>query len=361
MTLPLHGANPHFLYRELGIKQPELILDFSVNTNPFPRLHHFNEFKQLLEATIEQYPDPNASKLMECIVNNNEDIEFNEILVGNGGSECIFLLANYFRGKNICIVEPTFGEYRKACRAYGCNIESFVLTEQNNWSMDLDKFNEYIKRNDVVFICQPNNPTGTTYSLTTVLEIIKEANKHNTFCVIDQAFYDFCMESLELSSYIKDYSNLIILRSLTKMYRLAGVRLGYILANSSLIAKLKNFQPPWSVNGVAQVLGELAIKDSSLVLETKFNIQKERELLLASLDELGYYVSDSKVNFFILREKGDLKDTKELIMFMLKNGIVPRHTYNFIGLDGSYIRLAIKTSTENCKLIEVLKRWKDRC
>lgn len=360
MTWPLHGANPQFLYKETGINQPDQILDFSVNTNPFGCPIQFHNKIELIKAVITQYPDPFATGVKECI-SIQEKVSRNQILIGNGGSECIFLLANYFRGKNICIVEPTFGEYRKACMAFNCNIESFVLKEVDDWQIKEEGLYEYITRNDAIFICHPNNPTGTIYPESSLLHIIEAAKRHNTICVIDEAFYDFCNQSISLRSYINDYPNLIILRSLTKMYSMPGVRLGYVLGNEKIIEQIKQFQPPWSINGIAQALGQIILNNQQFVQETKTKVAAARERLLLTLQESGYYVSNSKVNFFLLREKEKKTDSQELIRFLLESGIVPRHTYNFIGLNGEYIRLAVKTLEDNEKLVEALTRWKNRC
>lgn len=360
MIWPKHGANPQLLYKGVGIDQPENILDYSVNTNPFGSPFHLCDYQELVEVAMKQYPEPNAPRLKQ-IISSREQLAMDQLLIGNGGSECIFLLANYFRGKNVCIIEPTFGEYRAACTAFNCRLESYVLKEENNWNFNLDELTNYIAANDVLFICHPNNPTGTIYEQQDLLEIIEIARLHHTFCVIDEAFYDFCNESIKLSNFIHDYPNLIILRSLTKMYGIPGLRLGYIIANEQIIKQLGQYQPPWSVNGVAQVIGEIALNNREFVAMTKSNVESARTRLLKQLQQLGYYVTPSKVNFFLLREKERRNDTSNLIDFLLNNGIVPRHTFNFIGLDGNYIRLCIKTDEENAKLVEVLTRWKKQC
>ncbi|WP_458412641.1 threonine-phosphate decarboxylase CobD [Schinkia sp. CFF1] len=360
MTWPLHGANPHLLYKEVGLTKPKELLDYSVNTNPFGSPFHLKDYLEEVETAIKQYPEPNAPRIVE-LISNQENLLQSQILVGNGGSECVFLLANYFRGKNVCIVEPTFGEYRKACNAFNCHIESYVLKEESNWQLHHEDLVDYIARNDVLFICHPNNPTGIIYQQHELVKIIETAQEHGTVCVIDEAFYDFCKQPIAMTSYIKHYPNLIILRSLTKMYSIPGLRLGYIAANEKMIEQIAESQPPWSVNGLAQVIGEIVLKNQQFVEMTNSKLEKARGRLLRQLQELDYYVSNTTVNFFILRENGQKKDTNDLIAFLLKNGIVPRHTYNFIGLDGQYIRLTIKSDGENDKLIEALTSWKTRC
>ncbi len=355
MSLPSHGANPELLATALGLNLRSDIIDFSVNTNPFgpPKTIRDVAIDRLL-ALASAYPEQDASKLAERLAEIN-DVKKEEIIVGNGAAELIFLLANVFQKKKVRIVEPAFSEYRDACLAHRCEVDRFVLTEP--WQIEENMIASLVQNIDLLFLCRPNNPTGVRYANETIVALIKEANRRGVYVVIDEAFYDFCKDADPLHTLLRTYPNVIILRSLTKMYAIAGLRLGYAIATEAIIRRLKELQPPWSVNGIAQELGRMLLDEGDFVKKTAAFIEAERTWLKAQLEQLHFDVSPSTVNFFVLseKEKGDLK---ELLRFLLKHGIVARHTYNFRGLDGNYLRFAVKDRKSNEKLLEVLKKWR---
>lgn len=356
MTLPLHGANPQFLYEAMNIDMPERIIDFSVNTNPFP----INDYFKIDEINkwIVKYPDPNCHELKRKYV-EKLGIHEKQLLFGNGASQCIFLLAEHFNHQVIGIIEPTFNEYRRACEAFGCHIKTWEIHEEENWQVELHDFEHFLKEIDVLFLCNPNNPTGTLFS--NIDQMIEMAKEYNVYIVVDEAFYDFSEEENISSLHkINDYENLIILRSVTKMYNLAGVRLGYIAAQRQLINELNKKLPTWSVNGIAQQLGlQVAERMDDQVLKTRQFIQKERKRVCEKLENIGFYTSPSVTNYYLLRDVTE-EHSHNLLIYLLQNGIVVRHTENFVSLNGKYVRIAVKTEEENDRLLALLEGWKTR-
>ncbi|MED4400755.1 pyridoxal phosphate-dependent aminotransferase [Metabacillus fastidiosus] len=356
MTLPLHGANPQFLYEVMNVKMPEKIIDFSVNTNPFAINDHFEMSD--ISAWISEYPDPNCTQLKKKYAEELA-VKEGQLLFGNGASQCIFLLAENFQGKAVGIIEPTFNEYRRACDAFQCTIHTWAINEQNEWQVLLNEFESFLKEIDVLFLCNPNNPTGTIFS--NVDEIIKLTEKYDVSLIIDEAFYDFC-ESGDMTSLhnIHQYEHLIILRSVTKMYNLAGARLGYIIAQEKLINELNKKLPTWSVNGIAQQLGLQAVERMDKeVLRTRKRINDERKRVCEKLGNAGFYTSSSVTNYYLLRERVS-ENAHSLLIYLLQNGAVVRHTENFAHLNGKYIRIAVKTKAENDFLLALLEEWKNR-
>jgi threonine-phosphate decarboxylase len=165
------------------------------------------------------------------------------------------------------------------------------------------------------------------------------------------------MDYEPMAPLIKDYKNLILLRSLTKMFSIPGLRLGYVIANCEIIAKLSDYQPHWSVNSVALAIGNLCIEEDKYIENTVQFITSERKALVTFYEENGFEVSPSKVNFYLLRDS-QLIDQYPLFQWLLQKGIVPRHTFNFPGLDGRWLRFAIRTSAENRKLMEAVQEWR---
>ncbi|MCM3713664.1 threonine-phosphate decarboxylase CobD [Alkalihalobacillus oceani] len=357
MSLPNHGANPKQFAEALAIKLPEQAEDFSVNTNPYgPPESVLSLLASGLGETASAYPDPRGTALTHAVAVAN-DLQPENVLLGNGAAELIFLLAAHFRGKRVGIIEPAFSEYRDACEAYECEVESIVLPAP--WELRLELIRPLLPVVDLLFLCSPNNPTGISYSRHAIVELLQAAEDHDVYLVVDQAFYDFCLEDVQLQHLLADHPRLILLRSLTKMYAIAGLRLGYLLAQPELLQAIARRQPPWSVNGFAQIAGMQALQEQSFVKQTVAMIAEERERVSAELERLSFVVSPSTVNFYLLSERKK-QDMKPLLLFLAEKGVIARHTYNFNGLDGRYIRLAVKQPEANDRLIAVLKEWRER-
>ncbi|QOY35914.1 threonine-phosphate decarboxylase CobD [Anaerobacillus isosaccharinicus] len=358
MQFPNHGANPGHLTKVLKLQLQEEAIDFSVNTTPFPLQKNIEaNWRDYLE-TITKYPDPTSEQL-KILIAKKEGLTANELLVGNGAAQLIFLIAMYFQGKEVAIVEPTFSEYRDACKAFNCEVEGLVINKP--WRLDVEDIYHRCKSKQLLFICNPNNPTGIAYSLEKLQNLIERLALLGVTVVIDEAFFDFQEEGNTLINLVQKHSNLIVLRSLTKMYGIAGLRLGFMAANPTLVRKISRLQNPWSVNGLAQQIGYECLKDSCYVREVQEFMKSERGRVFPQLRQLGYEISNSKVNFYLLKERDKNEDCLPLIKFLIESGIIPRHTYNFSSLDGRYIRLAIKSVGENNRLLNALKRWKERC
>ncbi|RXJ03885.1 threonine-phosphate decarboxylase [Anaerobacillus alkaliphilus] len=358
MQLPNHGANPEHLVRSLHLSQSENTIDFSVNTNPFPLQNHIiANWNQYIES-ISKYPDPSSEQFIEFL-STKENVQRNQLLLGNGAAQLIYLLAMYFQKKKVAILEPTFSEYREACVAFGCDIEGIIMGHP--WELNKEKLVKRCQQKDVLFICNPNNPTGVSYPPEDLIHVIQKLSSYNVTVIIDEAFFDFQEHGTTLIQLVNQYDNLIILRSLTKMYGLAGLRLGFMAANETVIASVSKLQHPWSINGLAQQIGLECLQDDVHVRNTQEFMKNERLRLFPLLEELGYEVSNSQVNYYLLKEKDKKEDCLALIKFLIVNGIIPRHTYNFVSLQGQYIRLAIKTTEENNYLLNVLRRWRETC
>ena len=355
MNLPLHGSNPQHLFKSLGLSLPEEYIDFSANINPLgppPALKEkWNDFFR--EITV--YPDPYAEKLKNRIA-DKEQISAESILIGNGGAELITLVARFLSGKKVVVVEPSFSEYEKACRANDCEIQYHQLLEPH-FELSKEQILPSLTNAGALFLCNPNNPTGIQYPVSTVISIIQECEKQNCFVVLDEAFYDFLVNYKSYIPYINKFSNLIIIRSMTKMFAIPGLRLGYLAAAPALIAEISRLQPHWSINSIALLAGELCLQNEEYIKETQVYISEERERLSTFFKKNNFVMTSSQVNFYLLRDSNQ-KEQNKLFEFLLLKGIIPRHTFNFPGLEGNWLRFAIKSKDENSKLMEVLLEWR---
>ncbi|RBW70329.1 threonine-phosphate decarboxylase CobD [Bacillus taeanensis] len=361
MKLPPHGSNPQHLLKTLNIKaEPnEQIIDFSVNINPLGMPKSLAENWGRMFQLISDYPDPTLEDLTEAI-SKKEALPKERILIGNGAAQLIFLMAQKLAGKNILLVEPTFSEYRTACEAFNCHVSSYQLAEEDGWKIDADICLKHLEGMHAVFICHPNNPTGVTYNREVLLSIIEHCERKGIFVILDEAFYDFCFENCSLLHISQTYHYLIILRSFTKMFSIAGLRLGFLAGNEKLVQELKVMQPHWSVNALAEAVGRLCLKEDEHVQKTKEFITKERTRVISKLHSLGYVTSSSEVNYYLLRTK-EKQDLRPLMLFLIEKGIITRHTENFRGLDGHYLRLTVKQKDANNKLLSSLESWLKKC
>ncbi|MGD6818820.1 threonine-phosphate decarboxylase CobD [Metabacillus sp. 113a] len=351
MNLPQHGSNPIHVYRSLNIDPPARILDFSVNTNPLgPPAFIKERWHEYLHA-IRDYPDPEASVLINTLSKANE-LPPDWLLPGNGAAELIAAVSQELKGEKVLIIEPAFSEYRRALEAQGADIEAHVLSAENNWELDEQIF-EKMTEKKALFICSPNNPTGKSYTVSVLAEVVKRAEKNGTLVVCDEAFYDFTEKAETLAPMLRNFSNLIILRSLTKMYAIAGLRLGYMMASPPVIARIKSLLPHWNVNALAQVIGTDCISDGTHAERTRHFIANERRRMHQLLTDMGFCVYPSSTNYYLLRPV----KRAELYVILAKRGIITRHTENFAGLEGGFLRVAVKLRHENDEFIDALKEW----
>lgn len=351
MSYPSHGSNPHYLYAYYGLKRPDNLIDFSVNLNPLGMPNQIKDLWPDLIDEISDYPDPTYLELKEKLV-ATYGLTTENYVIGNGASELIQLLASNFRKKEVLLIQPTFSEYERACKLNGCKVSHHISSEKLNFEQLADE----IKQDSVVFFCNPNNPTGVYYRKSDVKKLLYLCEKKNTHLIMDEAFFDFVSESDAMPELISQTNHLTILRSMTKMYAIAGIRLGYLISNKRLAKKLNQALPTWNVNRLAERLGQVSLSSHDFLKESQSFIESELKRVRQALKGMGYEVSRSSVNFYLLRDQ-TLKDHRALQIYLLERGLVTRHTYNFLGLEGNSLRVAVKQPKENDLLLEALDEW----
>ncbi|MFA9558473.1 threonine-phosphate decarboxylase CobD [Evansella sp. AB-rgal1] len=360
MKWPSHGGQPETMKQLFHMDKEKEILDFSANLNPLGPPPWLKGEIYHSYTTITKYPDPTYSNSHNALA-DYEMITKDKVLLTNGGAEAIFLVAKLFEGGKALIVQPTFVEYERACEHYHITTEDVFLEESNEFQLPLELILEKMGEADVIFLCRPNNPTGTLVDEKSLHRILEKGLETNTYVVVDEAFVDFLPSTkLSLTSWLPSYRNLVLLRSLTKMFTIPGLRIGYVLANEHVIGKIKSWQLPWSINSFADAVVPKLLADDKYVTRTRNWLGSESSYVLNKLTDLDFYVSESKVNFYLLQDSKRPDDTEELFQYLFKGGILTRHTHNFKGLNGNYLRIAIRSSDENNQLIDKLREWRNR-
>jgi threonine-phosphate decarboxylase len=346
-----HGGNAKEISRNNKIEYRN-ILDFSANINP---LGMSSSVKTAIVDgldEVEKYPDITYFEL-RCAIEKFENINKNNLILGNGAAEVIFNVVRGINPNNTLILAPTFSEYEEATRAIDGNITYYKLKEENNFCIQEDIL-DYINSDlDLIFICNPNNPTGVITSVALLVKILIKARESKVRLLIDESFLDFIDENLSMISYINEYENLIIIKSLTKFFAIPGLRMGYgICSDSVLKEKLEKISSAWNINVLAEIATKTALKDENYINQSIKYLMKEKEYLYKELKQIKVLkVYEPSVNFIMLKTivKIDLKEE------LLKNNILIRSCSNYEGLDTNYYRIAVRTHEENATLISKLK------
>lgn len=359
-----HGGNIYKIFREKNIDK---ILDYSSNINPYGLPENLK--KEIFEKlfVLERYPDPDYIELREKIAEKN-NLNIENIIVGNGATEIIFLFMKILSPKKVLIVSPTFGEYERAIKAStlandNLEINYFELKEAENFVLNIKNLETELENNyDLLILCNPNNPTGQFLKLKKLEEILKICEQKNTKLFVDEAFVEF-VEDWENESIInskENKENLFVIRAFTKFFAIPGLRLGYgICFNNNLLKKMLEKKEPWSVNNIADLAGQTVLDDENYIQKTKEWIKDQKKYMYENLNKIeGLRAYKTEVNFILLKIEDNLLekglDVKNLRKKMLEKGILIRDASNFIYLDKHYFRLAIKDKLNNKKVIETL-------
>ncbi|MGI2335328.1 MAG: pyridoxal phosphate-dependent aminotransferase [Dehalogenimonas sp.] len=341
-----HGGPDYAEFERLGIK-PADVLDFSSNSNPYPFVLEFT----LNEAIIDHYPDSESTELRRLIATQIGLAEDN-VIIGAGSMEIIRLVAQAYLGRDdkTLILKPTFGEYEVACRIADAEIHELWAEECQQFRFDAKRCMATIAqlKPKVVFICNPNNPTGQYFSASELESIIVSVGKEG-LAVIDEAYIAFTEGSWDSIELIKRYHNLIIIRSMTKDFAMAGLRLGYGLGSLEIIENLNKVKPPWNVNAIAQLAGVQAKNDGAYIRRSGRQIRRNRDYLIAEIEALGYTTLPTCTNFFLVRVGQAAVFRNRLLQY----GIIVRDCTSF-GLS-EYVRMAPRSLPECHRLIQVLK------
>ena len=296
---------------------------------------------------LTAYPEPEPTRL-EAQIAATYGLCPDEVCVTNGATEAIYLTAQAFRGMKSYILQPTFSEYTDACRIHGHTVKTIYTLD----AIDNDA--------DIVWLCNPNNPTGEVRQANILTELIES---HPSVCfVIDQSYEDFTYKPLFSAAKAVEMPQVILLHSATKCYAIPGLRLGYMTASAALLQRIRTQRMPWSVNTMAIEAGHYFLANDSAPMNTCLphleTLLRETERLQAAINDLKIAeVWPTDTHFFLARLRiGKAATLKKYLAE--EHGILIRDASNFEGLDDSFIRIATQTEEENNHLIKTLQEWK---
>lgn len=320
--------------------------DFSINVNPLGMPLASIQAAHEGVVLTGRYPDYKAEQLCHAIAKAKQ-IPADRIIPGNGAAELLYALGQTIPGKALTIA-PTFTGYAEAVAAGGGEL-TYASDEQEL----LAKMDDSIR---LVFLCNPNNPTGTLFTREQILRVLAKAEAMQAYVCVDECFLPFLEEeaSYSMLPYLTKHPRLLVLRAFTKIYCMAGLRLGYLVCgDAELQSRIRAKLQPWNTSIPAQMAGIAALSDTKYLAKTRENLQVERAYLVPRLRELVTEVYDGYGNFLLFRDEPDLKER------MLDVGVLIRACGDFEGLDDTYFRIGIRSHSENQEFIRRLARVKN--
>lgn len=335
------------------------LLDFSANINPLglPQRIKDRLIKNL--DGIMRYPQPDSDTLKAALAAFHR-IRASNLLIGNGSTELIYLLPRALGPKKVLILVPSFSEYEFAAKAAGARIEFLKSREEEAFKPDVPGLIKMIPAADLVFLCNPNNPTGCCLPHSKILYIMQSCIRHKTMLVIDEAFMDFMPDDLRFSMISGAVGNkfVLVIRSLTKFFAIPGLRLGYLAGHQDLIEKISYFLYPWNVNFLAQIAGEEIIKEKDYIKKSREYVFKEKSYLFRNLKKFsGLKICPPNCNFILCKlQNSRVKNADELDAKLARKGIIIRNCGNFRGLSDKFFRVAVRKRPENNRLLTAMKK-----
>ncbi|MEA1924152.1 MAG: threonine-phosphate decarboxylase CobD [Pseudomonadota bacterium] len=359
ITMAVHGGEVFRLAAQAGI-DPENIIDFSANINPLGLPPGVDKAMRESLKTLANYPEIGAESLRRCVAKRH-NLQTDNVVVGNGSSALIYLLARVLKPQKALIWAPTFTEYERALSQVQCQVSNLNIWDPNKQS----SLDEIIKSSiamqpDLVFICNPNNPTGALWSIMELEKIVSAYQKVGIICVLDEAFIDFVGIESSFADHVNDYDNLIVLRSLTKIYALAGLRCGYLLSGRSINRLLSRFLEPWSINSLALKAAIAALEnDQEFIKQTISFVGEQRDYLYRELLEISFLRPfPSHANYILAKLENGIDGEKVRRYLFSQEKILIRLCGDYVGLGQNYLRFAVKGGEDNRRLIKTLQRFK---
>jgi histidinol-phosphate aminotransferase len=346
VTPCVHGGQlREYLKRErleqLDRINPKRVLDFSANLNPYGPPAFILEALAGAIDDVHLYPETTCEELT-CLLARRHKCAPCNVLVGHGITGLLQSVASAFVTERVVIPRHTYGEYRRVSEIMGARVAYVAMPELR---LVPELIAEAVHQNDVVFLCNPNNPTGQYLDGAALSHVLDVCETKNALLVVDEAYIDFVQNSIETASLAFNTEHLVILRSFTKAYAIPGVRVGYALASEDIIQALSTVQPPWSVSVFAQRAALAAVRDTTFIEVSRERIAASKRRIEGQLD-----VHPSATNFYILEVGSAPAWVHKLLS---EFNIFVRDCTSF-GLP-RHIRFSVRRNAENAMLIDALR------
>lgn len=348
----VHGGN---IYAE----QPAGVewIDFSANINPLGLSREILAVMQQNLSRVVHYPDPAGQELKTAMA-AFYDVPMNEIVLGNGAAELLYVYFHMFRPQRVLLPVPSFSEYERAALSSGAHIAYFPLAAADDFAVCWDALLKRLPESDCLILGNPNNPTGTLITSSAMERCIQAAAALGVTVIVDESFIEFLPDekTYTVRSLVAKYSNLFVLQSLTKFYAIPGLRLGFGLLSPAAAARMELGKDPWNVNLLAQKAGVAALQNEAYQRQSRCFIEKEKLFLYDALRQFPtLHVYLPAVNFIFI-DLGRGCNSSAFTEQMRRQGILVRDCANYPGLGDTYIRVAVKSRAENEILLRAFRQ-----
>jgi threonine-phosphate decarboxylase len=367
-----HGGNIKDLAKTLNCAMDDII-DMSSNLNPLGPPETIGKVICDNLIKIQSLPEPDAHTMKKGFANFH-NIDLKSVVAGNGTTWFIYTIPLAFHSKKILIVGPTYSDYKDACIMHDIAFEHCIAKasnqlnpilfnqdsfDLNTFDPDIDEISQMAKDADTVFICNPNNPTGSLVAREKLEYLIQ---KHeNTVFIVDESYLPFVNNAGETSMVsMTDYKNLIVLSSMSKIFRIPGLRTGFLSGDQRLVEKIMAHYQPWSVNSLAQKVIEHIFDNPERIepfyQKTREYIKREKQIFLESINNIpGLQTFDSST-YFILARLTNGMSSSDFCKRIGQDKILIRDCSNFSGLTEEYVRFSLKERDINLHLSGLIKK-----
>ncbi len=351
--IPPHGGDILTFEERYG----RVPVDFSANTNPLGLSPMAREAVERSLDVADRYPDPRCRELVAAI-SEHEGVDGSTVVCGNGASDLLWRIAALTAPARAMVLAPTFSEYEEALIASGCEVVHHVLREEDGFvpGGDLvDRVREELGQGlGALFLCEPNNPTGATSPREVLEDVIGLCGDAGTTVVVDECFNGFLDDpsAATVVPLLRSCPTLIVVKAHTKIYGMAGLRLGYVLCGDAAAAEaICSAGPPWSVSSVAQAAGVAAFEDVAHVERCCRIVAAERPRIAEALRDAGCKVFESRANYLLAKAPDS-----SLAEALAREGVLVRSCSNYRGLSDRFVRVAVRSPEDNDVLIAALRR-----
>jgi threonine-phosphate decarboxylase len=349
-----HGGNIYNIAHKLGCA-PSEIIDMSSNVNPLgPPPGLLNFLKENL-TVITALPEVDANLLVQAFA-DRYGVDPTTVLAGNGSTQFIYSIPLALKTKSAMILGPAYADYADACSMHNIRFEYFIAQESQGFKADMNLIKKQVKGFDTVFICNPNNPTGAMYTADEIESLCSSLPE--TYFIIDESYLPFVISGDTESMIGRSLPNVIILNSMSKIFRISGLRIGFIIASKYVIEALTRYSLPWSVNALAQIavryLLEHKAEVNSFIDRTHELIESEKKRFAEKLKNAADIKLFTSTTSFMLARLNNRYTADAIFQNLLQERILIRNCSNFKGLSDRFIRISLKNRETNLMLANKL-------
>jgi threonine-phosphate decarboxylase len=357
LLVTVHGGQLRQIAARFGVAA-ERLLDFSANINPTgPPRSALAAIQRSLDdpATLGSYPDLELSELRQTI-SDYIGVAPENVAIANGFAPLLDAALRSFGIKRCLLPVPSFSEYRRSLENIGADVIPYVLSPDNAFAYEIEPIQQAILNHscDAILLANPQNPSGVLCDAERMRQLVT-ASRCSATVLLDEAFIDLCPVA-SLAQFAVERTNVVVFRSVTKFFAIPGLRVAYAAAAPSRIAAMNRHIAPWPIASIASVAACAALSERAYAEESRLANNRRKSWLEEQLKQMRITTYPSSTNFLLLRFPADVDVSVLWERMIVDERIVLRHCENFEELKAGHLRVAVRSDSENERLIRGLER-----